>query len=119
MEDISNRPKATPYHIAEIAYNPAWPDRSWYVVRAGMTPQQGGLAPGIEAYSFETLSGALSYLRATIDRDMDFYKETIAKKEAKVESNDFHLEPVGGNPNEPNLTLESSHNEAPIDPTTP
>jgi hypothetical protein len=75
------RPGAKPYHIADISYNSSWPDMPWYIQRAGVVAEQGGLAFGYETVSFKTLSDAMIYLEETIERDLDTIKEKIEEIE--------------------------------------
>ena len=73
---------AKPYYIAEIAYNPAWPDMPWHVHRTGVIPEQGGLCFGNQTVSFDTLENALEYLKETIEKDMPEYERLIKEREA-------------------------------------
>ena len=75
------RKPARPYQIAEICYNPEWPDMPWYVVRSGTVPEQGGMTLGTESVSFKTVDDACTYLSSMISNDLEVIKEQIAKKE--------------------------------------
>jgi hypothetical protein len=74
------RAKPKPYKIAEICYNPEWLDMPWYVIRAGVVAEQGGLNFGEESVSFKTLNAACNYLNETINRDMSEYKRIIEER---------------------------------------
>lgn len=71
-----------PYQIAEICYNPTWPDTPWYVLRSGTVVEQGGLALGTETSHFKTVQEACSYLSLAIAKDLKTIKEVIKEKEA-------------------------------------
>jgi len=75
--------EARPYQIAEICYNPEWPDTPWYVMRSGTVAEQGGLALGTETISFKTVEDACEYLSEAISIDMDVIKDAIKAKESK------------------------------------
>jgi hypothetical protein len=75
------RPEPTPYQVAEICYNPAWPDSPWYVIRSGTVPEQGGLAVGTETLHFKTVEAACNYLNVAIFNDIKTIKNLIKDKE--------------------------------------
>jgi len=80
------RTKAKPYFVAEIAYNPSWPEMPWHVQRTGVVAEQGGMNFGTETISFATIEEAVNYLKFAIERDMDEYKKMVAEflvKESK------------------------------------
>lgn len=66
-----------PYLVAEVCYNPEWPETPWYIIRSGTVAEQGGLCFGSETASFGTLEDALEYLREMISRDEDTIKAQI------------------------------------------
>lgn len=73
--------KITHYFVAEIAYNPSWIEMPWYIQRNGVVAEQGGFNIGNESISFPTLESALSYLKETINRDMEEVLKLIQEKE--------------------------------------
>ena len=75
------RGKAMPYFIAEIAYNPSWPDMPWFVQRTGVVAEQGGMNFGTETISFETIEEATNYLKFAIERDMPEYERMVKEIE--------------------------------------
>lgn len=68
----------TPYHIADLGYNPSRPKSPWQIRRVGTVVEQGGLCFGYETIFFQSLSDAVTYLEETTDRDLDIIKEKIA-----------------------------------------
>jgi len=67
----------TPYQVAEICYNPAWPKMPWYVIRTGTVAEQGGPQFGTESISFQTIEDACEYLAETVKRDLPVFKDRI------------------------------------------
>ena len=77
------RKQPKPYFVAEIAYNPSWPDMPWQVYRMGRVAEQGGLTFGGETLHFETIEDATIYLEASIKGDLSEYDRIIKEKEDK------------------------------------
>jgi hypothetical protein len=75
------KPQAKPYRIAEICYNPAWPENPWYITRSGTIAGQGGLTLGTERVSFVTIEEACQYLAKIIVTDMEVITGQVEKRE--------------------------------------
>jgi hypothetical protein len=77
------RPEPRPYQIAEVCYNPTWPETPWYVTRTGTVAEQGGFNLGTETSHFKTVQEACSYLSIAIAKDLKTIKEVIKEKESE------------------------------------
>lgn len=78
------RKESKPYFVAEISYNPSWPDMPWYIQRTGKVADQGGYNFGCENISFENLNDALDYLKIKIIEDLPEYERKIKEMESKA-----------------------------------